>query len=174
MPDRKIRRKVAVVVRGPPGAGKTPLIRELAKRLSKEMTVRCLTLDHHSGVASNHRQRNYHNIDSLSEDCILIELGDGGDATRNPHRWVEKLVSQDYSVYLFLLKAPLDELRKRTTKREGWEDVLTIASWNSYKYDPNFIDFHEKLGLSQVVIDTVQTSTSEAAQIVMKSLPFVH
>jgi GTPase SAR1 family protein len=166
----KFGKKVAVVVRGPAGAGKTPLIKELVKDLSKEMSIKCITLDHHSGVSSNHRPRNYHNLHSLSEDCILIELGDGGDATRNPQKWVSKLTSQGYSVHLFLLEAPLDELRKRTAIRTDWTDVFTVGSWNCYRYDPNFIDFAKKLGLTQPVIDTLQTSTSESAQIVLKSL----
>jgi hypothetical protein len=166
----KFGKKAAIVVRGPAGTGKSPLIKELAGNLSKKMSVRCLTLDHHSGPPSNHRPRNYHNLDSLSEDCILIELGDGGDATRNPQKWVDKLTSRGYSVYLFLLDAPLDELRKRTAIRTDWTDALTVGSWNCYRYDPNFIDFAKKLGLTQPVIYTLQTSTSEAAQTVLKSL----
>lgn len=163
-------KRVAIVVRGPSGAGKTPLIKELARNLSKEITVRCIILDRHSGVSSNHRPRSYHNLDSLSEDCILIELGDGGDATRNPHKWVDKLSSQGYSVYLFLLEAPLDELRKRTANRTDWTDALTVGSWNCYRYDPNFIDFAKKLELTEPVIDTLHTSTSEAAQTVLGSI----
>jgi len=170
MPDGKFRKKVAIVIRGPPGAGKTSLIRELEANVSKEMTVRCLTLDHHSGAPSNHRPRNYHNMGSLSEDCVLIELGDGGDATRNPDKWVGKLTSQGYSVHLFLLKAPLDELRKRTSIRKDWLDGLTLGSWNSYRYDQNFIGFHKKLGLDQVEIDTTQATSSEAAEIILRSL----
>lgn len=166
----KFGKRVAIVVRGPSGTGKTPLIKELERNLSKETSVRCIILDHHSGVSSNHRPRNYHNLDSLSEDCILIELGDGGDATRNPRKWVDKLTSQGYSVYLFLLEAPLDELRKRTAIRTDWTDAFTVGLWNCYKYDPNFIDFAKKLGLPQPVINTLQTSTSEAAQTVLKSL----
>jgi len=166
----KFGNKIAIVVRGPSGAGKTPLIKELARSLSNEMRVRCITLDHHSGVSSNHRPRSYHNLDSLSEDCVLVELGDGGDATRNPQKWVDKLTSQGYSVYLFLLEAPLDELRKRTAIRTDWTDALTVGSWNCYRYDPNFIDFAKKLGLTQPVIDTLRTNTSEAAQTVLKSL----
>jgi GTPase SAR1 family protein len=163
-------KKTAVVIRGPSGAGKTPLIEELTRNLSKEMSVRCIILDRHSGVSSSHRPRSYHNLDSLSEDCILVELGDGGDATRNPQKWVDKLTAQGYSIHLFLLEAPLDELRKRTVIRTDWVDAFTVGSWNSYRYDPNFIDFAKKLGQTQVVIDTLQTNTSEAAQIVLKSL----
>ncbi|MDA4136820.1 MAG: ATP-binding protein [Thaumarchaeota archaeon] len=166
----KFGKKIAVVIRGPSGAGKTPLIKELTRNLSKEIRVRCIILDRHSGVSSNHRPRSYHNLDSLSEDCILVELGDGGDATRNPQKWVDKLTSQGYAVYLFLLEATLDELRKRTATRADWTDAFTVGSWNCYRYDPNFIDFAKKLGLPQVVLDTLQTNTSEAAQTVLKSL----
>jgi hypothetical protein len=45
---------------------------------------------------------------------------------------VNKLTSQGYSVHLFLLDAPLDELRKRTAIRVNWTDAFTIGSLNSY------------------------------------------
>jgi hypothetical protein len=167
MPQDK---RIAIVIRGPSGAGKTRLCSELASIISKKMSVKSITLDKHSGVSSNHRPRSYHNLDHLNDDCLLIELGDGGDATRNPQKWAEKLTSQRYSIHLFLLDAPLDELRKRTATRTDWKDVYTLASWNSYRYNPNFSGLPKKLNLNQPVIDTTQTSTSEAAQIVLKSL----
>ena len=146
------------------------MIKELERKLSMEMSVRCINLDIHSGVSSNHRPRNYHNLDLVSEDCVIVELSDGGDATGNPHKWVDKLTSQGYSVRLFLLEAPLDELRTRTAVRKDWSDAFTVGSWNCYKYYPNFIDFAEKLGMAQTVIDTVRVSSAEATQIVLKSL----
>ena len=168
--DVGLEKKLAIVVRGPVGAGKTTLIKELETRLSKERSVRSINLDIHSGVSSNHRPRSYHNLDLVTVDCVLIELTDGGDATKNPHKWVDKLTSQGYSVRLFVLDAPLDELRRRTAIREGWNDAFTVGSWNSYKYDPNFIDFAKKLGMTQPVIDTVHVTAAEATETILKSL----
>jgi hypothetical protein len=161
------------VIRGPPGAGKTPLREELNRTLSKEMSVKDVVLDRHSGVSSDHRPRVYHYLDSLKEDCIVLELGNGGDATKNPHVWADKLKAQGYAFYLFRLDASLEELKKRTATRPaetGWKEVHTIGGWNSYKHDPNFMDLSKKLGLTETVIDTMQVSTSQAAQIVLKSL----
>ena len=132
--------------------------------------MKYLELDHHSGFPSNHRPRNFHNFDFLSEDCILIELGDGGDATKSPEKWAKKLTDQKYNIHFFLLDAPLDVLKERTAIRKDWNETLTFGAWNSYKYDPNFIDLPKKLGLTQSVIDTSKMTTHEAARTVLKSI----
>ncbi len=96
-----------------------------------------VNLDTHSvEKADNNRLRNYNNLNSIQEDYVVVELGYGGDATKRPEIWVDKLRNQHFRVVLFRLDTPLSELRQRCRRdRPDWKDEDIIEGWRRNQVD---------------------------------------
>jgi hypothetical protein len=127
-------RKVAIILRGPPGAGKTAVARELRRRL--QVTNSFVILDNF-WYPGEQRFEGPARYSDLVDDCdaLIVELGYGepepenfAGATKNPGEWLHILEAAGREVFLFLLWAPIDEslLRKEgrmnaSYTREGHE-----------------------------------------------------
>lgn len=164
-------KRVALILRGPPGSGKTPVREILRRELLKLGPVREEVLDIHSGVTDDNRHRSYHNLDSLHEPYILIECGYGGDATKCPNIWVDKLRSQGFEVNLYLLNASIEELKRRTSSRPPeWKEEFTVDGWKRYKTDPDALDFARRLSLPETEIDTTAVPADVVAKLILDRL----
>ena len=127
-------RKVAIILRGPPGAGKSAVARELRRRL--QVTSGFVILDNF-WYPGEKRFKGPGRYSDLVDDCdaLIIELGYGepepenfAGATKNPGEWLDILEAAGREVFFFLLWVPIDEslLRKRgrmelSYAREGHE-----------------------------------------------------
>jgi hypothetical protein len=113
--------RAALILRGPPCGGKTTIATRIRQRLPSSHFV---SLDDGWGT-DEIRFRGadaYADLDS-GADVLLVELGFGeplGEAflgaTRDPMKWLNVLADSGRSIHLFLLKPPLDELRRRIAR----------------------------------------------------------
>jgi hypothetical protein len=114
-------RKIAIVLRGPPGAGKTTIACEIRRRL--KVTTGFVMLDTF-WYPGEKRFEGHCRYWDLIDDCdaLIIELGYGEPepekffgATKNPGEWLHILEAGGREVFFFLLWAPIAEslLRKQ-------------------------------------------------------------
>ncbi len=157
--------KLALVIRGPPCSGKSYLREYLRRSLTKEAGPLATTLDIHSGAPDDSRPRTYSDLDSVKQDCILIELGYGGDATKRPNVWAEKLRKQSFVLVLFRLEVSLDEANRRCKERKNWQDGWTEEWWNRYRTDGDIMKFSAKLGLQETLVDTTDGLENAAEKV---------
>jgi len=150
---------------------KSPVSEELKKEFGKTGTVRYDILDKHSGLANDNRQRAYHNFDSVAEDYLIIELGYGGDATKRPMVWMDKLEKQGFIFRLVRLTAPLAELKHRTAGRTGgWIPQFTEDGYKRYQSDSDVTEFAHRLGLNETTIDTSTATPQQTARDIIETL----
>jgi hypothetical protein len=122
---------VAIVLHGPPGAGKTQTISELCGRHTSG-TVRVVSLDD-GWLASGPQahtfryrpgQDRYRELREATEPVLLIELACGEPedltfpgATRRPDEWVDVLRQAGRRLFVFLLWTDWDDAVQRLTDR---------------------------------------------------------
>ena len=133
-------RKVAIVLRGPPGAGKTSLANALQAlyRLPRNSHV---VLDAFWGkgekrIASSCR---YWDLRDQS-DVLIIELGYGEPlsesftgATKNPREWISILENDGREVFFFLLQISQSEAVRRVSRRTDLTSEYAQAAHDRYK-----------------------------------------
>jgi hypothetical protein len=121
--------KVAVILRGPPGAGKTPVADELRKR--GRGTTGFARLDDFWCFGEKRFAGHCRYWDLADNaDALIVELGYGEPspevflgASRNPGEWLTVLEAAGREVFFFLLWIPLAEALKRKQGRMEPNDV---------------------------------------------------
>lgn len=138
-------RKLAIVLRGPPGAGKTPVANELRRRIRG--TTGFVRLDDFwcQGEKRFAGQCRYWDLVDNS-DVLIVELGYGEPApevffgaTRNPGEWLSVLEAAGREVFFFLLSVPLAEAIER---KQGRMDSAYVQVAHR-RYDDGEVCSHE-------------------------------
>lgn len=116
-------RKVAIVLRSPPGAGKTPVADEIRRRL--RVTTGFVRLDDFWCPGEKRFAGHCRYWDLLdNSDVLIVELGYGEPspeeffgASRNPGEWLNILETAGREVFFFLLWIPVAETIRRKQGR---------------------------------------------------------
>ncbi|BDB97496.1 hypothetical protein [Saccharolobus caldissimus] len=168
--------KIAIVLRGPPGSGKSTVISELREFLLKQFSVNCEVevldkFDLNIEKPNNRTYVNLRNTISKNPQCILIELGWGDGATSNPKDWIELLEKAGFKIFLFKLTAPkdviIDRVSRRYNKGIGPPPEMALKIYDWYENNLDFVTFPKKVGLNEVVIDTSMFKVKEIVTYIL-------
>ncbi len=167
-------RKIAIVLRGPPGSGKTEVSRSLEGLFAGRCAIANLDQFWVQGEKRFGGRCRYWDLDDPRE-VLIIELGYGepwprsfDGATKNPKEWLQVLQEAQRQVFLFLLHIPGDESRLRTCHRMDSAAALEAAARYEAGQDCATDVFTRRAGMlgQEVVIDTSRpTGLSLAATV---------
>ncbi len=165
--------RVGIVVRGPPSTGKSETCRGLT-RLAAELGISAqpVVLDRYEPEPVNDdAERRYPTLRSLEARWVLLELGYGGFATKNPVTWADIVRGQGYALQLFRLTSPKEMVATRSKGRtDGITADISLAMWERYASEEQFRAFPQKLGLAEESIDTSGLTGIETARRILRSL----
>ena len=132
-------RKVAIVLRGPPGAGKTTVANALQDHfgLPKNSHV---VLDRFWGKGEKRYAGSCRYWDLRDQsDVLIIELGYGEPvdesfpgATKNPREWIRILENDGREIFFFLLQIPQSETVRRVSSRNDLTPHYAQAARDRY------------------------------------------
>lgn len=177
-------RKIAIVLRGPTGVGKSCVMEVLAGRLNPALTA---NLDGGWG-ASERRCRGLDRYCDLRAGAeirtIIIELAWGeptdvalSGATRNPEEWWNLLEHQGFAVHSFLLMAEKCELKRRVERRaqmEGRNPWGQFEDWILGQYTDGGEACHRKfcerigVGCKESVISIAAMTVDDVAEEILR------
>lgn len=131
-------RKVAIVLRGPPGAGKSTVANVLQVIYPKNCRVE---LDRYWGAGEQRFAGTCRYWDLRNQpEVLIIELGFGephGDgfpgATKNPREWVSVLENEGREIFFFLLDIQESESQKRVNSRNDLNPEYVKEAHDRYK-----------------------------------------
>jgi hypothetical protein len=168
----------AIVLRGPPCAGKTTVKDVLLRRLPSRHFV---SLDDGWADGESRAQDDDPYADlRVDAQVLIIELGFGepvaqrfAGATRNPAKWLGVLSEENRSTYLFLLKPPLAEVLRRIAVDRS---IAMHAYYRTaaHRYESGGVcsptAFGARLGegFTETYIDTSSESAVQSADRILK------
>ena len=133
--------KVAVLLHGPPCAGKTQ-VKLAISALAEPGVVRHLSLDEGWGVGQQRHSggsQRYSDIVSTTESVLVIELGCGepadlsfDGATRAAAEWVGILRKCGRTLHSFLLVVNPDDVLERLRKRYAADPDALFCIWQDF------------------------------------------
>ena len=166
-------RKVAIVLRGAMGTGKSDIWEKLQKHFGEDKSE-CVVLDIEWGL--NEKRSSTKTPATRYQDLIncreflIIELGYGEPldkksfgATKNPQAWIKLLEQGGREIFFFLLEAKLRVCLQRKYNKEklsAWDIGYIKKAWD--RYAPGRVCSHEKFSYrignsyKEVEIDTNQ------------------
>lgn len=162
-------------MRGPPRAGKTSVIKYLHKKLQTNTSVRIVNLDAEWGDDrfGSTEPRHYSDLERLTEEIVLVEIGYGNDATFRPKVWCDKLKNAGYNLSLFLLGCSEDICIKRVKQRNaGMLESYARDFWKRYQCNLEFTDFPSHAGVNQVEFNTDALSPDEISEKIRNEVGF--
>lgn len=165
--------KLAILLRGPTGIGKTTIARALLRKLGATLQEP-IVLDHGWGYGErrfNGGTGRYEDLRGHQDDVIVVELGWGEPAgegfqgaTRNPAEWFNILQQEGRDLFLIRLEADSAELVRRAEHRCRPRARDCALHWQGrYDKDPDLVSLPSRLGTMEHVIDTTYMSVEDAA-----------
>lgn len=169
--------RIAIVLRGPPGAGKTPIANAICSRISVPTKFVVLDEGWCAGEKRFDPTTRYDDLRS-SADVLIVELGWAepspplfAGATLNPSEWLRVLEEERRRVFMFLLWTPLGHTLARKTGRMD----LLYAALAHERYMPGNVcsatAFAVRLGHrgNEVLHDTSMKSVDDVAEEVLRA-----
>lgn len=170
LPDPK-----AIILRGPPGVGKSAVRNQLRGHLGKQ--ARFIDLDAYWGNGEwrySEPEFRYADVQLATEPVLLMELAWGEPpglafpgATRGASEWVGILQKAKRKIFPFLLIADWDAILKRLTERHGQHrdgDVLeSLGRGSFYEHNHYLFTYPDMPGFSERTIDTTGKTTDSVA-----------
>lgn len=168
----------ALIVRGPPGSGKTTLVEAvLAKGRAQGVSCARVHLDDGWGPGEVHRQRGataaarYPCLVQRPESLLVVDLalGEPGfaqtdelGATRRPREWVA-LLQRQHDVVLVRLRAPWLVCQARIQARR--QQVAWIHPWGHAVINDDAWRFAETAGLRETIVDAERPAADVLADV---------
>jgi hypothetical protein len=174
-------RKIAIVLRGPMGGGKSTVTSALQEIYSLPKNSH-VELDQFWGEGQKRYVGSCRYWDLRDQaDVLIIQLGYGEPAgerffgaSRNPREWVSILEADMREVFFFLLSVPEAESVSRVGKRNGSNAAYVSQAWNRYQPGGgcSSTEFIPRVGTrySEETIDTSQTSLCNTVMRILSKI----
>jgi len=177
-------KRVALILRGPPGAGKTTLIKSLlAARSAAGETCARAHLDDGWGPGEVRRQgsgtpaKRYHDLVQRPETLLVVDLAlaepefaqiPEPGASRAPNDWVD-LLKKERDIVLVRLRVPWVVSEQRIRQRQP---IQWFHPWGHAVISEDAWRFADTVGLPEVLIDATRAEAA-VLQDVAALLPAV-
>lgn len=170
----------AIILRGPPGVGKSAVRKVLQGHLGK--SSRHIDLDSYWGKGEwryAQPEFRYADLQLAAEPVVLVELAwgepDGLDfpgATRGADEWMGILRWAGREIFPFFLTAKWADILKRLTARhgrEGQHNILAeLGRASFYEHNHYLFSYPEVPGVTERMIDTTGKAAESVAEAIMK------
>ena len=175
-PERK-----AIILRGPPGVGKSAVRKSLQYHLGK--SARHVDLDAYWGEGEWRYEQpafRYADLQLAPEPVVVVELAWGEPdglafpgATRGADEWLGILQRDKREVFAFFLTAEWNDILKRLTDRhgrEGHHNVLAeLGRASFYEHKHYLFSYPEVPGVTERTIDTTGKAAEDVAEVIIKA-----
>jgi hypothetical protein len=175
-PDRK-----AVILRGPPGVGKSAVCQLLRYHLQK--SGRHINLDAYWGKGEwryAHPEFRYADLQLAPEPVLVVELAWGEPdglafpgATRGAGEWIGILQRAGREVVPFYLTATWGDILKRLMERHGKDahhDVFAeLGRASFYEHKHYLFSYPDLPGITERTIDTTGKTAESVADVIIKA-----
>jgi shikimate kinase len=170
----------AIILRGPPGVGKSAVRKLLQRRLGE--WVRHIDLDAYWGKDEwrySQAAFRYADLQLAPEPILVVEFAWGEPAglafpgaTRGANEWMGLLRNAGREIYPFYLTAQWGDILNRLNERhgrEGHHDVLAELGRASFHEHKHYLfSYPEGLGITEHTIDTTGKDADSVAEVVMR------
>ncbi|OWK36746.1 hypothetical protein [Fimbriiglobus ruber] len=170
----------AIILRGPPGVGKSAVRKQLQAHLGK--SGRHINLDAYWGKDEwryAEPEFRYADLQLAKEPVLVVELAWGEPdgltspgATRGANEWMGILQKVKREIYPFFLTAEWKDILKRLTDRNGHEanhNVLAeLGRASFYEHKHPLFSYPELPGITERTIDTTGKTAEAVAEAIKK------
>jgi hypothetical protein len=171
----------AIILRGPPGVGKSAVRKLLQSRLGK--AARHIDLDAYWGKGEwryAQPEFRYADLQLATEPVLVVELAWGEPdglafpgATRGADEWMRILQKAKREIFPFFLTAEWNAIFKRLTDRhgrDGQHNVLAeLGRASFYEHKHHLFNYPELPGITERTIDTTGQTAESVAEAIQKS-----
>jgi len=172
----------AIILRGPPGVGKSAVCRVLGRHFGK--SSRHINLDAYWG---EHEWRytqpdfRYADMQLAPEAVLIVELAWGEPAglkfpgaTRAAEEWLVPLKQSGRKVHLFFLTADWNDILTRLTERHGHDShhnvLMELGRASFYEHKHPLFSYPDHLGVTEQTIDTTGKEADDVADLIYKMI----
>jgi len=170
----------AIILRGPPGVGKSAVRKQLQAHLGK--SARHIDLDAYWGKGEwryAQPEFRYADLQLATEPVVLVEFAwgepDGLEfpgATRGAHEWMGILQRAKREIFPFFLTAEWGDILKRLTARhgrEGHHNILAeLGRASFYEHKHYLFSYPDVPGVKERTIDTTGKAAESVAEVIMR------
>lgn len=170
----------AIILRGPPGVGKSAVRNQLQGRLGK--SARYINLDLYWGKDEwryAQPEFRYADLQLAAEPILLVELAWGEPegllfpgATRGAHEWMGILQKAKREIYPFFLTAEWKDILNRLTERHGQRGLHSVLAElgraSFYEHKHYLFSYPAIPGVTERTIDTTGKTAESVAEAIRK------
>jgi broad-specificity NMP kinase len=170
----------AIILRGPPGVGKSAIRNVLRAHLGK--SARYINLDAYWGKDEwrySQPDFRYADLQLAKEPVLVVELAWGEPdgltfpgATRGANEWMSILQKAKREIFPFFLTAEWNDILKRLTDRHGHEanhNILAeLGRASFYEHKHYLFSYPEIPGITERTIDTTGKTAESVAEVIRK------
>lgn len=171
----------AIILRGPPGVGKSAICKLLQAHLGD--TSRHINLDAYWGKGEWRYAQpafRYADLQLATEPVLVVELAWGEPdglifpgATRGAAEWMDILHQARRELFPFFLTADWGDILKRLTERHGHDShhnvFAELGRASFYEHKHYLFSYPESLGITERTIDTTGQTTESVADVIVQA-----
>lgn len=171
----------AIVLRGPPGVGKSAVRDQLRRHLGR--SARHINLDVYWGKGEWRYEQpafRYADLQLAAEPVLVVELAWGEPdglafpgATRGAHEWMGILQRAKRETFPFFLTAEWEDILKRLTERHGQHanhNVLAeLGRASFYEHGHSLFRYPVVPGVTERTVDTTGKTAESVAAVIRKA-----
>jgi hypothetical protein len=170
----------AIILRGPPGVGKSAVRDQLRSHLGK--SARYINLDAYWGKGEwryAQPEFRYADLQLATESVLVVELAWGepdglvfSGATRGANEWMGILQKAKRALFPFFLTADWNDILKRLTERHGRDAqhnvFAELGRASFYEHKHYLFSYPEIPGITERTIDTTGKTAESVAEVIKK------